>query len=63
MHLTVIFASFRKGKKCEIDAAPFDVRFAKDPDFKKIDSVVQPDIAVICDPAKLDDNGALDRLI
>ena len=55
--LTLIFGNFLKGHKCKVYAAPFDVRLSKDPDFKKIDSVIQPDISVICDPSKLDDKG------
>ena len=43
---------------CRVYAAPFDVRLPKageaDAD---ILTVVQPDIAVICDPAKLDERG------
>jgi len=49
---------FLNHKKCEIYTAPFDVRL---PEGKQTDeetmTVVQPDIAVICDPAKLDDKG------
>ncbi|SEG03311.1 Uma2 family endonuclease [Algoriphagus boritolerans] len=44
-------------KSCKVYSAPFDVRFSKDPDFRKIDSVVQPDISVICDSSKLDERG------
>ena len=39
--------------------APFDVRLSKDPDFKTIDSVVRPDISVICEPSKLHEEGCL----
>ncbi|SFT92340.1 Endonuclease, Uma2 family (restriction endonuclease fold) [Algoriphagus locisalis] len=49
--------SFLKNHSCKVYSAPFDVRFSKDPDFSKTDSVVQPDISVICDPSKLDDKG------
>ncbi|WP_192085304.1 Uma2 family endonuclease [Algoriphagus sp. Y33] len=49
--------SFLKNQSCKVYSAPFDVRFSKDPDFAKIDSVVQPDISVICDLSKLDDKG------
>lgn len=53
------FYEYLKGKKCKLYAAPFDVRFsdtAGQPD-DEIDTVVQPDIVVICDPGKLDDKG------
>lgn len=52
--------SFLEGQKCQVFDAPFDVRFTKGS--KKdgdIDSVVQPDICVICDPEKLDDKGCI----
>jgi len=46
------------GKHCSIYAAPFDVRLplANEAD-EKTDTVVQPDLAVICDKNKLDDKG------
>jgi len=45
--------------KCEVFCAPFDVRFPKlgDTSDNKIDTVVQPDICVICDPSKIDKRG------
>lgn len=42
-----------KGKKCRPLTAPFDVTLSKD-DHK---NVVQPDIIVICDTEKIDENG------
>jgi len=47
--------SFLKGKPGKVYAAPFDVRLngAGDDD----DTVVQPDLVVICDESKLDDKG------
>jgi len=47
-----------RGHRCQVYVAPFDVRLPKgdEPD-QQIDTVVQPDIVVICDPAKLDDAG------
>ena len=47
------FVEKRKGK-CEIYHAPFDVRFPKKGETanEKIDTVVQPDICVICDKSK-----------
>ena len=48
--------NFLKGKQCKVFAAPFDVRLnAEDED----DTVVQPDISVICDRSKLDDHGCV----
>jgi Uma2 family endonuclease len=53
---------FRKpfeGHPCEVYLAPFDVRIPEGDDQKDedIDTVVQPDISVICDTAKLDERG------
>lgn len=51
---------FLKGQKCQVYSAPFDVRFTDGPvEDRKIRSVVQPDICVICDPGKLDDRGCI----
>lgn len=57
-------ANFLHGKQCKVFAAPFDVcLFAKgDGD----DTVVQPDLLVVCDQSKLDEkrcNGAPDMII
>lgn len=54
------FIRKRKGK-CRIFHAPFDVRLPKngETDDNKIDTVVESDICVICDPAKLDERGCL----
>lgn len=51
--------NFWEGKKCEAFAAPFDVRLfeGEDDPPEKVDTVVQPDITVICDRSKLDDRG------
>ena len=56
-------ATFLKGKPCKVFVAPFDVRLSAEDDD---DTVVQPDILVICDRAKIDDkgcNGAPDLII
>lgn len=43
---------------CEVYVAPFDVRLPRsDEADEDIDTVVQPDLSVICDPGKLDDRG------
>ena len=43
---------------CRVYAAPFDVRLPHgDETDAQIDTVVQPDISVICDARKLDDKG------
>ncbi len=55
-----IFIKKRKAK-CKIYSAPFDVRLPINGETtdNKIYNVVQPDICVICDPAKLDYRGCI----
>ena len=50
---------YLKGKKCEIYHAPFAVRlFERDGERPEdVDTLVEPDISVVCDPSKLDDIG------
>ena len=45
---------FLKGKRCKVLTAPFDVRLNAD---EGDNTVVQPDIIVICDRTKLDKKG------
>ena len=53
------FANHLKGKPCKVFAAPFDVRLSERTGLtdEKIDTVVQPDIIVVCDNYKLDERG------
>jgi len=48
-------------KACKIYQSPFDVRLIKNKGQKnqEIDTVVQPDICVVCDTEKLDDAGCI----
>jgi Uma2 family endonuclease len=47
-----------EGGPCEVNVAPFDVRLPEgDEADEAIATVVQPDIAVVCDPSKLDERG------
>src|ERR1700761_7221910 len=47
---------FLRDKSCKVYVAPFDVRLVRDETSdKKIKNVVQPDVCVICDMAKLAD--------
>ena len=48
--------SFLKGKPCEVYAAPFDVRLNAD---GADDTVVQPDLLVVCAHDKLDDKSCI----
>ena len=51
---------YLRGKSYQAYAAPFDVRLPqKSKSDQDIMTVVQPDICVICDCSKLDDNGCL----
>jgi Uma2 family endonuclease len=46
-----------RGKPCRPFVAPFDVRLSHaGTDDQQVDTVVQPDISVVCDPQKLKDN-------
>ena len=51
--------NYLKGKKCKVYAAPFAVRlFEKDGNSPKdVDTMVEPDISVVCDPGKIDKYG------
>jgi Uma2 family endonuclease len=58
--LAVEIGQFFKRKPCRVYFAPFDVRlFQKHPDNQTVTTVVQPDICVVCDTAKLDERGCL----
>lgn len=58
MNLSVLLKNFLKDKPCRVYAAPFDVRFPQGNEADKdVDTVVQPDIVVVCDKNKLDDAG------
>jgi Uma2 family endonuclease len=55
-----ILFNFLKGKKCEAFIAPFDVRLPiKSKRNEDIDTVVQPDICVVCNPEKIDELGCI----
>ena len=50
---------YLEGKQCQVYAAPFAVRlFEREGDRPEdVDTMVEPDITVVCDPSKLDDVG------
>jgi len=54
--LTGEFYIFLKGKTCQVIPSPFDVRLFYEEDDSD-DTVVQPDLVVICDPKKLGEEG------
>ena len=48
--------NFLKGKVCKVFSAPFDVRLVRNATSdKKVKTVVQPDVCVICDMKKMAD--------
>jgi Uma2 family endonuclease len=52
--------TYFRNQSCQVFNAPFDVRLPLPADQRKddqVDTVVQPDLCVICDPDKLDDRG------
>lgn len=59
MELARQFANYLEGKKCEVYPAPFAVRlFEKAGDSPKdVDTMVEPDISIVCDNDKLDKHG------
>ncbi|MBF0544529.1 MAG: Uma2 family endonuclease [Candidatus Riflebacteria bacterium] len=58
VNLVQMTANFLEGKPCAVYVAPFDVRLPKGDELDgEIDTVVQPDLVVVCDKKKLDDKG------
>jgi Uma2 family endonuclease len=57
-----ILSVFLYKKECKLYHAPSDVRFPKDKksrDDQQVNTVLQPDLFVVCDLSKLDDRGCL----
>ena len=59
VELTRQFANYLEGKQCKVYHAPFGVRlFEQDGDRPEdVDTVVQPNLSVVCDRGKLDKYG------
>ena len=55
------FWSHLKGKPCQVFAAPFDVRPLATSEMSddEVDTVVQPDLLVVCDKNKLEERGVV----
>jgi len=55
----LILGNYLTDKNCLSIVAPFDVRFpdSRDESANDTDTVVQPDISVICDPSRIDKKG------
>ncbi len=60
-HITRYFMDYFRNSPCQVYVAPFDVRLPRTPtaDNQKTMTVLQPDLCVICDLAKLDDQGCV----
>ncbi|QKG52974.1 Uma2 family endonuclease [Hymenobacter sp. BRD67] len=61
MNFSRLVDTFLLGKTCQVFAAPFDVRLTTGGanGNQQIRTVVQPDLCVVCEPAKLDARGCL----
>ncbi len=60
LRLASALFTFLKGKPCQVFQAPFDVRFpVKSKKSDEIDTVLQPDLCVVCDESKLDEAGCI----
>lgn len=60
MKVSANLYNYLESKTCEVFTAPFDVRLTRNAvDDKLITTVVQPDLCVICDPAKIDSKGCV----
>ena len=58
--LFLLIGTYLREKPCELFSAPFDVRLPKLGSREDaIYTVVQPDLCVVCDAAKLDERGCL----
>lgn len=55
--LSRIIADYLDDKTCELYPAPFDVKLSDEKLDELVDTVVQPDISVICDQSRLDERG------
>ena len=55
--LSRILGDYLDDKPCKVYPAPFDVKLSDETSDERIDTVVQPDISVICDKSLLDERG------
>jgi len=61
-NLNGIFWYYLRNKNCQVYSAPSDVRFPKNTTSKsnqQVYTVLQPDLYIVCDLAKLDDRGCM----
>lgn len=52
-----ILWTYLNGNPCEVFSAPFDVRLTRQKNAEEVTTIVQPDLCVICDASKLDEQG------
>ena len=58
VELAAELRAYFKGKECRVYAAPFDVMLPEgDEPEDEIDTVVQPDLMIVCDKSKIQRNG------
>lgn len=59
LELATQLHTYLRGKRCRAYPAPFDVRLFERPGDRPedVDTVVQPDLMVVCDPNKVDRHG------
>jgi Uma2 family endonuclease len=50
--------SYFGNTSCSVFVAPFDVRLSETDDYENPDTVLQPDISVLCNPKQIDKKGA-----
>ncbi|GHU51465.1 hypothetical protein FACS1894200_11670 [Spirochaetia bacterium] len=65
MRLSIKIGTYLEGKRCEVFAAPYSVRLFPEPELGD-NTVLEPDLVVICDTSKIDEhgcNGAPDLVI
>jgi Uma2 family endonuclease len=63
LNLATVLKNHLRGKSCKVYTAPFDVRLSKPLSQRKtdedIETVVQPDICIVCDVSKIDRRGCV----
>ena len=59
IELSTQLHTYLRGKKCKVYTAPFDARIFEEEgdDPESVDTVLQPDLMVVCDPNKVDRRG------
>jgi Uma2 family endonuclease len=59
LNLSLVLGNYLKRQNCKLFVAPFDVRLVRKQNDSEIQTVVQPDLCVICDTTKIDGRGCL----